>query len=148
MAKLRYSWERVSSGDIISFLYNKKRRTVLVISPKYNLIKVDKSKVQLMSGLQLETQDNRAAPNMVTILKQLGKLILVDEKNEIYRMDFDGRKLDADKRKISSSVRILVSDKNNLYRTYDYKKMRSESPLVMLDDIESIPRRILKEAAK
>ena len=90
MAKLRYSWERVSSGDIISFLYNKKRRTVLVISPKYNLIKVDKSKVQLMSGLQLETQDNRAAPNMVTILKQLGKLILVDEKNEIYRMDFDG----------------------------------------------------------
>ena len=148
MAKLRYSWERVSSGDIISFLYNKKRRTVLVISPKYNLIKVDKSKVQLMSGLQLETQDNRAAPNMVTILKQLGKLILVDEKNEIYRMDFDGRKLDADKRKISSSVKILVSDKNNLYRTYDYKKMRSESPMVMLDDIESIPRRILKEAAK
>ena len=148
MAKLRYSWERVSSGDIISFLYNRKRRTVLVISPKYNLIKVDKSKVQLMSGLQLETQDNRAAPNMVTILKQLGKLILVDEKNEIYRMDFDGRKLDADKRKISSSVKILVSDKNNLYRTYDYKKMRSESPMVMLDDIESIPRRILKEAAK
>ena len=148
MAKLRYSWERVSSGDIISFLYNKKRRTVLVISPKYNLIKVDKSKVQLMSGLQLETQDNRAAPNMVTILKQLGKLILVDEKKEIYRMDFDGRKLDADKRKISSSVKILVSDKNNLYRTYDYKKMRSESPMVMLDDIESIPRRILKEAAK
>ena len=148
MAKLRYSWNKVTSGDIISFLYNKKRRTVLVISPKYNLIKVDKSKVQLMSGLQLETQDNRAAPNMVTILKQLGKLILVDEKNEIYRMDFDGRKLDADKRKISSSVKILVSDKNNLYRTYDYKKMRSESPLVMLDDIESIPRRILKEAAK
>ena len=148
MAKLRYSWERVSSGDIISFLYNKKRRTVLVISPKYNLIKVDKSKVQLMSGLQLETQDNRAAPNIVTILKQLGKLILVDEKNEIYRMDFDGRKLDADKRKISSSVKILVSDKNNLYRTYDYKKMRSESPMVMLDDIESIPRRILKEAAR
>ena len=148
MAKLRYSWNEVTSGDIISFLYNKKRRTVLVISPKYNLIKVDKSKVQLMSGLQLETQDNRAAPNIVTILKQLGKLILVDEKNEIYRMDFDGRKLDADKRKISSSVKILVSDKNNLYRTYDYKKMRSESPMVMLDDIESIPRRILKEAAR
>ena len=148
MAKLRYSWNEVTSGDIISFLYNKKRRTVLVISPKYNLIKVDKSKVQLMSGLQLETQDNRAAPNIVTILKQLGKLILVDEKNEIYRMDFDGRKLDADKRKISSSVKILVSDKNNLYRTYYYKKMRSESPMVMLDDIESIPRRILKEAAK
>ena len=79
MAKIRYSWERVSSGDIISFRYNKKRRTVLVISPKYNLKKVDSSRVQLLSGLQLETQENRAAPNIVTILKQLGKLVIVDE---------------------------------------------------------------------
>ena len=47
MAKLRYSWNKVISGDIISFRYNKKRRTVLVISPKYKLIKADKSKLNL-----------------------------------------------------------------------------------------------------
>ena len=147
MAKIRYSWGRVSSGDIISFRYNKKRRTVLVISPKYNLKKVDNSKVQLLSGLQLETQESRAAPNIVTILKQLGKLVIVDEEKEIYRVIFDGRKLDAEKRKLASTVRLLVANKNDLYRTYDYKKMRAESPMVMLDDLESIPRRILKEAA-
>tara|TARA_B100000287_G_scaffold135312_1_gene127325 strand:+ start:2090 stop:2536 length:447 start_codon:yes stop_codon:yes gene_type:complete len=148
MAKLRYSWNNISSGDIISFRYNKMRRTVLVISPKYTLIKVDNSKVELMSGLQLETKDNRAAPKILTILKQLGTLQLVDEDNEIYRVNFDGRKLDADKRKLASSVKLLVANKNDLYRTYDYNKMRKESPMVFLDDLESLPRRLLKEAAK
>tara|TARA_B100001113_G_scaffold56157_1_gene41885 strand:+ start:1813 stop:2259 length:447 start_codon:yes stop_codon:yes gene_type:complete len=148
MAKLRYSWNKVVAGDIISFNYNKKRRTVLVISPKYVLQKLDDSKVQLMSGLQLETKDNRAAPKILTILKQLGSLQIVDEQNEIYRVNFDGRKLDADKRKLSNSVKLLVANKNDLYRTYDYKKMRKESPTVFLDDLESLPRRLLKEAAK
>ena len=148
MAKLRYSWNNISSGDIISFRYNKMRRTVLVISPKYTLIKVDNSKVELMSGLQLETKDNRAAPKILTILKQLGTLQLVDDDNEIYRVNFDGRKLDADKRKLASSVKLLVANKNDLYRTYDYNKMRKESPMVFLDDLESLPRRLLKEAAK
>ena len=148
MAKLRYSWNEITSGDIISFKYNKKRRTVLVISPKYRITKVDNSRVELMSGLQLETQEKRALPNMVTVLKQLGKLVLVDEDNEIYKIVFDGRKLNPKSRKLTSTVKLLVSDKNDLYRTYDYKKMRRESPIVMLDDLKSIPRRILKEAAK
>ena len=148
MAKLRYSWNEITSGDIISFKYNKKRRTVLVISPKYRITKVDNSRVELMSGLQLETQEKRALPNMVTILKQLGRLVLVDEDNEIYKIVFDGRKLNPKSRKLTSTVKLLVSDKNDLYRTYDYKKMRRESPIVMLDDLKSIPRRILKEAAK
>ena len=148
MAKLRYTWNNVVSGDIISFNYNKIRRTVLVISPKYKLIKADKSTTELMSGLQLETRDNRAAPKILTILKQLGTLQLVDEENEIYRVNFDGRKLDADRRKLASSVKLLVANKNDLYRTYDYKKMRRESPMVFLDDLESLPRRLLKEAAK
>ena len=148
MSKLRYSWNKISSGDIISFNYNKIRRTVLVISPKYKLIKADKSITELMSGLQLETRDNRAAPKIITILKQLGTLQLVDEENEIYRVNFDGRKLDADKRKLASSVKLLVANKNDLYRTYDYKKMRRESPMVFLDDLVSLPRRLLKEAAK
>ena len=91
MSKLRYSWNKISSGDIISFNYNKIRRTVLVISPKYKLIKADKSTTELMSGLQLETRDNRAAPKIITILKQLGTLQLVDEENEIYRVNSDSK---------------------------------------------------------
>ena len=148
MAKLRYSWNKVTSGDIISFSYNKKRRTVLVISPSYKLRKNDGSRVELMSGLQLETRDKRAAPKILTILKQLGTLQLVDEDNEIYRVNFDGRKLDPDKRKLASSVKLLVASKNDLYRTYDYKKMRKESALVFLDDLESLPKRLLKETNK
>ncbi len=148
MSKIRYSWNKVTSGDIISFNYGGIRRTVLVISPKYNLKKTDGSFSVLMSGLQLETRDNRAAPKILTILQQLGSIQLVDEQNEIYRVNFDGRKLDADKRKLSSSVKLLVANKNDLYRTYDYKKMRKESPMVFLDDLESLPRRLLKEAAK
>ena len=90
MAKLRYSWNEITSGDIISFRYNKKRRTVLVISPKYKITKVDNSRVELMSGLQLETQEKRALPNMVAVLKQLGKLVLVDEDKEIYMCTMEG----------------------------------------------------------
>ena len=101
-----------------------------------------------MSGLQLETRDKRAAPKILTILKQLGTLQLVDEDNEIYRVNFDGRKLDPDKRKLASSVKLLVANKNDLYRTYDYKKMRKESALVFLDDLESLPKRLLKETNK
>ena len=55
---------------------------------------------------------------------------------------------DADRRKLASSVKLLVTNKNDLYRTFDYKKMRKESALVFLDDLESLPRRLLKEAAK
>ena len=148
MAKLRYSWNKVASGDIISFRYNKKRRTVLVISPRYRIQKVDKSRVELMSGLQLETQERRASQGIVKILKQLGRLVIVDDEQEIYKIVFDGRKLNPDKRKLSGNIKELVSITNDLYRTYDYKKMRSESPNVMLDDLETIPRRILKEASK
>ena len=148
MAKLRYSWNKVASGDIISFRYNKKRRTVLVISPKYGITKVDKSRVQLMSGLQLEVQEKVAANNLLGILVQLGRIKLVNEEAEIYKIQFDGRKLDATKRKISSNVKELVSETNDLYRTYDYKKMRRESPIIMLDDLRSLPRRVLKEAVR
>jgi len=148
MAKLRYSWNEVISGDIISFSYNKKRRTVLVISPRYNLTKIDNSIVELMSGLQLETQERRASSGIVGILKQLGTLVLVNEEKEIYKVHFDGRKLDAKKRKLSRNVKDLVSISNDLYRTYDYRKMKGESPVVMLDDLETIPRKMLKEAAR
>jgi len=148
MAKLRYNWNKVASGDIISFRYNKKRRTVLVISPRYGITKVDKSRVELMSGLQLEVQETAAVDNLLGILVQLGRLVLVNEEKEIYKIRFDGRKLDAKKRKISNNVKELVSETNDLYRTYDYKKMRRESPIIMLDDVRSLPRRVLKEAVR
>jgi len=148
MAKLRYNWNGVASGDIISFSYNKKRRTVIDISTRYRITKVDKSRVELMSGLQLEVQERAATNNLFGILKQLGKIVLVNEKLEIYKIRFDGRKLDAEKRKLSSNVKELVIETNDLYRTYDYKKMRKESPIIMLDDLRSLPRSVLKEAVR
>ncbi len=110
--------------------------------------KVDKSRVELMSGLQLEVQETAAADNLLGILTQLGRFVLVNEEKEVYKIRFDGRKLDANKRKISSNVKELVSETNDLYRTYDYKKMRRESPIIMLDDLRSLPRRVLKEAVR
>ena len=110
--------------------------------------KVDKSRVELMSGLQLEVQETAAADNLFGILVQLGRIKLVNEEAEIYKIQFDGRKLDATKRKISSNVKELVSETNDLYRTYDYKKMRRESPIIMLDDLRSLPRRVLTEAVR
>ena len=43
---------------------------------------------------------------------------------------------------------FIIWETNDLYRTYDYKKMRRESPIIMLDDVRSLPRRVLKEAIR
>ena len=156
MAKPLYHWNKIVSGDIISFRYNKLRRTVLVVSPRYLYKKTDRSTVQLMSGLQLETQDQTATQGLLGVLKQLGNIVLVDEVNEIYKVEFDRRRLDAKRRNrrtgnpgwLSANIKILVTKKYDLFRTYDYLKMRKESPSVFLDDLESLPRKLLKEAAK
>ena len=53
MAKLPYSWTKVSPGDIVSFVYESKdgkrlRRTILVLEPK---------RKNLIHGIQLEVSN-------------------------------------------------------------------------------------------
>ena len=57
MAKLPYNWNKVSPGDIISFIYENKegrklRRTILVLDPKLRNRAKNPSSQYLVHGIQ------------------------------------------------------------------------------------------------
>ena len=79
MAKAPYVWNKVSTGDIISFMYKTKKgenlsRTVLVLEPNIN---------NLIHGLQLEISNVPTNIEIPRILKLAGKTEIVDESKEI-----------------------------------------------------------------
>ena len=96
MAKLPYSWNKVSSGDIISFIYEnregrKLRRTILVLEPQLvNKAKNPSSKF-LLHGIQLEVSNRPTLIQMKTLLEQAGVTEIVDEQKKIYRVRTEGR---------------------------------------------------------
>ena len=92
MAKLPYSWNKVSPGDIISFIYEnregrKLRRTILVLDPKLkNKAKNPVSQYLVLHGIQLEVSNQPTLTQMKTLLEQAGVTEIVDEQKKIYRV--------------------------------------------------------------
>ena len=96
MAKLPYSWNKVSPGDIVSFVYEnrdgrKLRRTILVLDPKLRNRAKNPSSQYLVHGIQLEVSNQPTLVQMKTLLEQAGVTEIVDEKKKIYRFQLDGR---------------------------------------------------------
>ena len=132
MAKLRYSWSKVSSGDIISFVYeNKKgrrlRRTILVLTPK---------RKNLIHGIQLEVSNTPTNPEIKKILESAGTTQVVDEDKKIYRVLLDGTA-----KKTYNKLKSVIN-KYGIYRTFSYDKARKSS--VMLEDLK-LPPTFVKE---
>ena len=132
MAKLRYSWSKVSPGDIISFVYeNKKgrrlRRTILVLEP---------NRKKLMHGIQLEVSNIPTNPEIKKILESAGTTEIVDEDKKIYRVTLAGSA-----KQTYSKLKRLIK-RHGIYRTYSYDKARKSS--VLLEDLK-LPTRFLKE---
>ena len=95
MAKLPYSWSKVSAGDIVSFVYKNRdgrnlRRTILVIDPKLLNIAKNKSSQYLVHGIQLEVSNVPTNMEMKKILETAGTPEVVDEDKKIYRVILDG----------------------------------------------------------
>ena len=95
MAKLPYRWNKVSPGDIISFIYEnrdgkKLRRTILVLEPKLRNGAKNPSSQYLVHGIQLEVSNQPTLTQMKTLLEQAGVTEIVDEKKKIYRVQLDG----------------------------------------------------------
>ena len=76
MAKLPYSWNKVSPGDIISFIYEnregrKLRRTILVLDPKLRNKAKNPGRQYLVHGIQLEVSNQPTltpTPNRCTLI--------------------------------------------------------------------------------
>lgn len=141
MAKLPYSWNKVSSGDIISFIYEnregrKLRRTILVLEPQLvNKAKNPSSKF-LLHGIQLEVSNRPTLIQMKTLLEQAGVTEIVDEKKKIYRV-----RLQSDARGTYKKMKNLIN-KYGIYRSYSYDKARKSS--VTLEDLR-LPTQFVQE---
>ena len=132
MAKLPYSWSKVSSGDIISFIYEnrdgrKLRRTILVLEPQLvNKAKNPSSKF-LLHGIQLEVSNRPTLIQMKTLLEQAGDTEIVDEQKKIYRV-----RLQSDAKGTYKKMKNLIN-KYGIYRSYNYDKAKKSS--VTLEDL-------------
>ena len=141
MAKLPYSWSKVSAGDIVSFVYKNRdgrnlRRTILVIDPKLPNRAKNKSSQYLVHGIQLEVSNVPTNMEMKKILETAGTPEVVDEDKKIYRVILDGNS-----KQIYRRLKTLIK-KHGIYRTYNYDKARKS--MVMLEDLR-LPNQFLKE---
>ena len=123
MAKLPYSWTRVSAGDIISFVYENKegrklRRTILVLEPK---------RKNLIHGIQLEISNQPTNTQIKKILETAGTTQIVDETKKIYRVE-----LDSNAKQTYNKMKTLIK-RHGIYRTFSYDKARKSS--VTLEDL-------------
>ena len=141
MAKLPYSWSKVSAGDIVSFVYKNRdgrnlRRTILVIDPKLLNRAKNKSSQYLVHGIQLEVSNVPTNMEMKKILETAGTPEVVDEDKKIYRVILDGTS-----KQIYRRLKSLIK-KHGIYRTYNYDKARKS--MIMLEDLR-LPNQFLKE---
>ena len=136
--KLPHNWEMVSAGDIISFKYKSistgktKIHTLLVLNPSLIVKGQKKTSTQLI-GIKLEESNKiqlEITQKQIQIFEQIGKFIIIDEKNNLYKLDIDKNMLQNDVKGIKPRAYDLLSrglGVSGQYRTYDYYKARSSS---------------------
>ena len=132
MAKLPYNWNKVSPGDIISFIYENKegrklRRTILVLEPK---------RKNLIHGIQLEISNQPTNTQIKKILETAGTTQIVDETKKIYRVE-----LDSNAKQTYNKMKTLIK-RHGIYRTFSYDKARKSS--VTLEDLR-LPTQFVQE---
>ena len=132
MAKLPYSWNKVSAGDIVSFVYQNKegsrlRRTILVLEPKLK---------GLVHGIQLEVSNKSTNTEIKKILESAGTTEVVDGDKKIYRVVLDGTA-----KQTYTKMKTLIK-RHGIYRTYSLDKAKKSS--VFLEDLK-LPTQFVKE---
>jgi len=135
MAKIPYTWNKVTSGDIISFVYKSSdnrrlRRTILVLEPKSK---------NLIHGIQLEVSNIPTNSEIKKILESAGDTEIVDVDKKIYRVNLVGNS-----KKVYSKLKTLIK-RHGIYRTYAYDKARKSQ--VFLEDLK-LPAQFIKELSK
>ncbi len=139
--KVITQWLKVKPGDIISFKYKNERmktnltHSILVLSRDHKIPFKSGTKRYLI-GLKIEESNRPLVPRAVVekFLMEIGEIELVDAKNMIYGLRLEtvittGRMQRAQLKRIYKNLKPL-NRKNNLYRTYDYLKVR-KSPVYL-----------------
>jgi hypothetical protein len=132
MAKLPYTWSKVSRGDIVSFIYvsnegRRLRRTILVLEPKLK---------GLVHGIQLEVSNVPTNTEIKKILESAGDTEIVDADKKIYKVNLAGNS-----KKVYSKLKTLIR-RRGIYRTYTYDKAKKSQ--VFLEDLK-LPSEFIRE---
>tara|TARA_R110000851_G_scaffold2089_12_gene7961 strand:- start:364 stop:777 length:414 start_codon:yes stop_codon:yes gene_type:complete len=132
MAKLPYTWSKVSRGDIVSFVYvsnegRRLRRTILVLEPKLK---------GLVHGIQLEVSNVPTNTEIKKILESAGTPEIVDADKKIYKVNLAGNS-----KRVYTKLKTLIK-RHGIYRTYTYDKARKSQ--VFLEDLK-LPIQFVKE---
>jgi len=131
VTNLQWNWGKVRTGQIIRFRYNYKMRTVLVLAPALELIRVDGSKTELLHGIQLEHDRHVELPihELIKVINKSGLLgALVFEHNTQYY----GVKI-KDPEETYKKLKPLIKDKG-IYKTFTLKKAKRSN--VFIDDFQ------------
>ena len=130
-----YQWGRVRPGDIISFKYKSKSgqnklQTILVLNPRFILKLKDGGSTKQLIGIKLKSAAKltmRLTAQKVKFLEKIGDFQIVDEKNELYRLDIKETYVLNDIKGIKRNAYEKIAQNMGIsgkYRTYDYLKAR------------------------
>ena len=143
--KQPYNWNKVRPGDIISFRYKSKStgktkvQSILVLNPKLNVSLKDGTPTKHLIGIKLEESNKiqlRLTARQTTLLEKIGNFKKIDEKNNLYKLEIDGRFIINDIRGVKQHAYDLISKSLGIqgqYRTYDY--MTAKKSAVYLEPI-------------
>ena len=147
MPKQIYTWNKVKTGDIISFRYKGKKPTglltsIIVLNPKFPYVRKDNTTGFYLIGLKLESVGIRALiedkTTLVRLLKSIGTIKIVDAEDEIYRVEVTNVGYLGTKEELYKKIKRRI-DKYNIYRTYDYMEARKSQ--VFLEPIK-LPKNV------
>ena len=147
MPKQIYTWSKVTAGDIISFRYKGKKAqtgkltTLLVMNPKFPIVRKDNTKGFHLIGLKLEERGTiptiRNKTRLVELLEKLGGVSVVDANDQIYRVIFENTGTRGVRKQFYTKVKNLI-EQYGVYRTYDYEEARKSQvflePIVLPKD--------------
>ncbi len=132
MARKSYNWNKVQSGDIISFRYptkpsGLKLHTLLVFGVKVPYKKKDGTGTHHLVGMKLEERNMPvvASQRVINALQQVGKIELVEviKTNEAI-VKFVGTNSASSKISAAGDKLKGLLKSEAIYRTYDYETAR------------------------
>ena len=137
MPKQPANWSTIDVGDIISFSYlsqieenaQSKTSTILVLNPKYPKKLKNGETKYYVNGLKLEEQNITifsSKEESWQLLNSLGTVIIRDEKNEIYRVQFHKLYLGGygTTERLFNELKRTAVGKKAVFRSYLYDTAR------------------------
>ena len=129
-----YQWGRVRPGDIISFKYKSKgqfkMQTILVLNPRFIKKLKEGGNTKQLIGIKLKSAAKltmRLTAQKVKFLEKIGDFQIVDEKNELYRLDIKETFVLNDIKGIKRNAYEKIAMNMGIsgkYRTYNYLKAK------------------------